>query len=369
MYLQKLSLINFKNYEQFEIDLSPQINCFVGNNGSGKTNLLDAVFYLSFCKSFLNPIDSQNIKHNTDFFVIQGQYQRKDKEEAIYCGMKRNAKKQFKRNKKDYQKLSEHIGLLPLVIISPNDSVLVNGGSDERRKFMDSVISQYDKPYLETLIRYNKALNQRNTLLKDFYRRGYFSKESLEIWDMQLAELGQKIFEKRRHFIHELMPIFQHYYNFIAQDSEMVKLIYKSQLSDNKLENLLGEHLEKDRVLQHTSVGTHRDDLKLLLENYSMRRKGSQGQQKTYLIAVKLAQFDFLKKISGLTPILLLDDIFDKLDSLRVEQILKLVVNEHFGQIFITDTGNRIEKIIDRVSENYKIFSLRNGEIYTESAS
>ena len=363
MYLQELSLINFKNYSQSELDFSPKINCFIGQNGVGKTNLLDAIYYLSMCKSYLNPIDSQNIRYDEDFFVLQGDYLLKEKHENIYCGLKKNKKKQFKRNKKEYQKLSDHIGLLPVVMISPLDNSLILEGSDERRKFMDSVISQYDKVYLDNLIRYNRALVQRNKLLKDFYQNRSFDKDTIEIWDDQLIALGEKIYHVRVNFVEELIPIFQEYYTRISGNKEHVKLVYDSQLHEGNFKELMAEAIEKDRVVQHTTIGIHKDDLLLTLGNYPIKKAASQGQQKTYLVSLKLAQFDFIKHISGFKPILLLDDIFDKFDRSRVRQIIELVAENHFGQIFITDTSqDRLEEILKEINITHRIFVIESAD-------
>lgn len=361
MYIKKLSLVNFKNYAQADFTFSEKINCFIGDNGIGKTNLLDAIYYLSMCKSYFNPIDSQNINHDAEFMVIQADYQRSGDNEAVYCGMKRNRKKRFKRNNKDYKKLSEHIGLLPVVMVSPNDSVLITGGSDERRKYMDSVISQYDKPYLQHIIKYNRALMQRNQLLKDFAAHRYFDKENLEVWDLQLIQLGNSVYKKRLEFINRLIPIFQKFYNHIAQDNEHVNLEYQSQLLQNDFEDLLTNALRKDRTMQYTTVGIHKDDLLLQLENLPMKKFGSQGQQKTYLIALKLAQFEFMKQINRMKPILLLDDLFDKLDSNRVQKIIELVSDNNFGQIFITDTDKKhINIALQEIQTESKIFDIQN---------
>ncbi|MCB2195338.1 MAG: DNA replication/repair protein RecF [Bacteroidetes bacterium] len=363
MYLKELSLINFKNYSQSELAFSPKINCFIGSNGVGKTNLLDAIYYLSMCKSYLNPIDSQNVRYDEDFFVLQGDYLLKDKNESIYCGLKKNKKKQFKRNKKEYQKLSDHIGLLPVVMISPTDNSLILDGSDERRKFMDSVISQYDKVYLDNLIRYNRALVQRNKLLKDFYQQRSFDADTLDIWDEQLVALGEKVYNVRVKFVEDLIPIFQEYYTRISGDKEAVQLVYNSQLHEGDFRDLLKEALEKDRIVQHTTVGVHKDDLTLTLENYPIKKAGSQGQQKTFLVSLKLAQFDFIKQLSGFKPILLLDDIFDKFDKNRVRQIIELVAENHFGQIFITDTSQDwLENILEEISIPHHIFIIDSSE-------
>ncbi|MBI9052624.1 MAG: DNA replication/repair protein RecF [Bacteroidales bacterium] len=371
MNLQDLSLINFKNYSEVELNFSSKINCFIGQNGVGKTNLLDAIYYLSMCKSYLNPIDSQNIRYEEDFFVIQGKYDYKEANENIYCGIKRNKKKQFKRNKKEYQKLADHIGLLPIVMISPMDNNLILDGSDERRKFMDGVISQYDKAYLDSLIKYNRALAQRNKLLKDFYQTRSFDEDTIEVWNEQLVMLGEKIHSVRVKFVEELIPIFQDYYTRISGNNEQVQLVYDSQLFEGEYRDLLKDTIGKDRMVQHTTVGVHKDDLILTLEKYPIKKAGSQGQQKTYLVSLKLAQFDFIKKVSGIKPILLLDDIFDKFDKYRVRQIIELVAENHFGQIFITDTSqDRLEEILKDVDIPFQLFLIdTKGDVSTNKES
>ncbi len=359
MHLKNLSILNYRNFENLELDFSEKINCFIGNNGVGKTNILDAIYYLSFCKSWLNPIDSQNIRYETDFFMIKGSYQFESLSEDISCGLKKGKKKSFKRNQKEYSKLSDHIGLIPLVTVSPYDSNLILAGSEERRKFMDITISQFDKDYLASLLNYNKVLAQRNQLLKQFSQNNYFDKDSLEVWDLQLAKLGQVIFEKRKNFIVDIVPVFQKYYDYISDEKEKVVLEYKSQLTDNQLINLLNENLVKDRVLQYTNTGIHKDDLSFLLSEHPLKKNASQGQQKTYIIALKLAQFDYIKKTGQHKPILLFDDIFDKLDALRVKQIIHLVADNNFGQIFITDTNkDRLDKILKEIHIPYKLFKI-----------
>src|ERR1035437_627854 len=339
MFIRNLAVINYKNLVQADLQFSSKLNCFIGNNGVGKTNLLDCLYYLSFCKSYFNLPDSQNIRHNEDFFVLQGKYSCGGDTEEIYGGFKSGHKKIFRRNKKEYERLSDHIGLLPLVMISPADSVLIQGGSEERRRFMDSVISQYDRQYLELLLKYNRALMQRNNLLKYFGANHQFDADSLEIWDEQLIITGEKIHQKRAEFLQSLLPVFQKYYEFISDRHEKVKLEYLSQLNVGDFRNMLKESLQKDLSLQYTSVGIHKDDLDLKIGDYPIKRLGSQGQNKTYLISLKFAQYDFISSINHVVPILLLDDIFDKLDSSRVEQIVKLVSDNNFGQIFITDTN------------------------------
>lgn len=359
MYLKSLSLVNFKNFGQVEYDFSGRINCFAGNNGVGKTNLLDAIHYLSLCKSFFNPVDSQNIRHDENFFVIQGSYMRDGDEVNIYCGVKRNTKKQFRRNRKDYQKLSDHIGLIPVVMVSPGDSILITGGSDERRKFMNGVISQFDRQYLEDIIAYNHALAQRNVLLKDFARKGYFDRDSLDIWTEQMIGPGERIYKSRLSFVEKMKPVFIYFHEHVSLGREEAGLMYDSQLHEGGFPGLMERAVEKDRIMQHSTCGIHKDDLELLIGGFPMKRNGSQGQQKTYLIALKLAQFAFIRDLSGFHPILLLDDIFDKLDRSRVEQIISLVSENNFGQIFITDTSSeRLNSILGSVGREFKIYQL-----------
>ncbi len=363
MILKHLSILNYKNLEQVELDFSPKMNCFFGLNGVGKTNLLDAVYYLSFCKSSTNPIDSQNIRHGQEFFVIQGFYETEaGDQEEIYCGLKRKQKKQFKRNKKEYSRFSDHIGFLPLVSVSPSDAELIGGGSQERRRFMDVVISQYDKEYLEALIRYNKALLQRNSLLKAEEEP---DEELFLVWEEMMASAGETVYRKRADFIREFIPIFQSFYSYISQDSEKVCLTYESHGADGSLFESLKANRLRDRMVGYSLRGVHKDDLNMLLGEFPIKCEGSQGQNKTYLIALKLAQFDFLKRTgSNTSPILLLDDIFDKLDASRVEQIVKLVAGESFGQIFITDTNREhLDKILREMDSDYEIFCVDRGEV------
>ena len=362
MYLQKLSLLNFKNYSDQELNFCEKINCFIGNNGEGKTNLLDAIHYLSFCKSYFNSIDSQNILHDADFFMVQGTILKGESVDDIYCAQKRNERKQFKLNKKEYSRFSDHIGLYPLVMISPADSLLINEGSEERRRYIDSVISQFDKVYLDDLINYNKALLQRNTLLKHFAEQRRFEKASLEIWNQQLIKLGQKIYEKRLNFLEKFLPIFKKYFEFITGGKEKVDIIYLSQLNSASFEEILTNAIEKDRILQYTTVGVHKDDLNFLIETFPLKKFGSQGQQKSFLISLKLAQFEYTKEIKGYKPILLFDDIFDKLDNSRVEQLMKLVSQNSFGQVFVTDAHpERIEAIFKGIETELKIFEIEKG--------
>jgi len=364
MYLSKLSILNFKNYEEAKLDFSTEINCFLGPNGSGKTNLLDAIFYLAFCKSFFNPSDSQLIKHEQGFFVVEGDFVRKEENEKVYCGLKKGQKKQFKRNKRQYEKLSEHIGLVPLVMISPSDSDLINEGSELRRRFLDLIISQYDKKYLEELIQYNRALSQRNRLLKKFMEIRRFDEASLELWDEQLIKHGTPVYEARKLFIEKFLPLFRKNYEFISEQKETVELKYSSQLDESDFAELLKDRREKDRRLTHSSAGVHKDDLQFSIEGMPLKKFGSQGQQKTFLLALKLAQAEFLKEEKQIPPILLLDDIYDKLDEARVARLMEIVRKDWFGQVFISDTHlDRLPRLFEELKTEFKAFEVEKGEV------
>ena len=368
MILKRISILNYRNLQQVDLHFSDKLNCLLGQNGMGKTNLLDAIYYLSFCKSAGNPIDSQNIFHEADFFMIQGFYEKADgSKEEVYAGIKRRQKKQFKRNKKEYQRLSEHIGLIPLVMISPDDQTLILGGSEERRRFMDVVISQYDKEYLDALIRYNKALTQRNVLLKS---ETPVDEEVFLAWEEMMAATGEAVYRKRQAFIEEFIPIFQKYYSFISGDQEQVELTYTSHAQEGSLMEQFATLREREKIIGFSIHGIHKDELEMQLGGFPIKREGSQGQNKTYLVALKLAQFDFLKRTSRMKPLLLLDDIFDRLDAQRVERILKLVGSDDFGQIFITDTNREnMDYILHKVGGDYRLFSVADGMIEPLGAS
>jgi len=361
MILKSLSLINYKNFESVNFEFDDKINCFVGNNGVGKTNVLDAMYHLSFGKSYFNPITGQNIRHDSDFFVVDGLYKKENRDEKVIVSAKRGQKKVIKRNGKAYDTFSEHIGFLPLVIISPADRDLITEGSNTRRKFIDGVISQSDQAYLNTLLKYSKIVAQRNSLLKYFSLNNTFDPTTLEVYNQQLDEYGTIIHKKRTAFLAVFTPIFLSRYQAISSGKEKVALRYQSKLSDTDLLTLLEQNLSRDRMLQYTSVGVHKDDLSFEIDEYPIKKFGSQGQQKSFLIALKLAQFDFIKKQSKVNPILLLDDIFDKLDEKRVEHIIKLVDDQNFGQLFISDThAERTEQVVKKISQSYKIIKLTN---------
>jgi DNA replication and repair protein RecF len=375
MILQRLSIVNYKNIREALLDFSPKMNCLIGHNGAGKTNVLDAIYFLSFCRSSQTALDSQVIRHDEPFFMLEGEYVENERdgvdEEAvplkIYCGMKRGTKKHFKRDKKEYRRMSEHIGLIPLVLVSPSDTLLIEGGSEERRRLMDMVISQLERPYIEALTRYNKALQQRNAMLK--MEDAEPDPEVLGILEEQMATEGEYIYDRRKAFVEELTPLFQHLYEHISGGHEQVSLGYTSHCQRGPLLDVIRRDRMKDRAVGYSLHGIHRDDLEILLDGHPMRREGSQGQQKTFVIALKLAQFSFLKRAHNATthaptPLLLLDDIFDKLDASRVEQIVSLVSGEEFGQIFITDTNREhLDQILSASSHDYKIFQVKDGEI------
>lgn len=362
MYLKYLTIINYKNIEQADLELCPKINCFIGNNGEGKTNLLDSVYFLSFCKSHTNAFDSQNIRHEAEFAMVTGNYfKSEDNTLEISLGMKRKGRKVLKKNKKEYDRQADHIGEIPLVLVSPSDQQLIIGGSDERRKFMDGVISQYDHLYLNHLLAYGRALKQRNSLLKQ-----ECTDESLfDVLETQMDLTAQYLYDKRRDFVERFTPIFQQFYSFISEDKEAVSFGYTSHLQGGaSLTDLLRSHRATDRLIGYTTKGCHRDDLEMRLGEFPLKGTASQGQSKTYLIALKLAQFDFLSHLNGTLPILLFDDIFDKLDAERVEQIIKLMKEDRFGQIFISDTDREnIGRILKETGSEYKIFHVQGGEI------
>jgi DNA replication and repair protein RecF len=365
MYLRKLSLTNFKNYEQTDLEFSPRINCFVGNNGVGKTNILDAIHYLSLTKSFFNNIDSISIRHGEEYFIINGTFVKNDDEDNIFCAFQRQKQKVMKKNGKEYQRMSDHIGKYPVVMISPADSAIITEGSEERRRFMNKIISQYNIEYLDSALQYTKALQQRNKLLKEFKSTGQFDNDALTIWDSQLVKYGKYVFRERELLTNELIPVFQEHYSGISSTRETVELAYQSHLADCNYEEALVRSVAKDRYLEYTTLGIHKDDLVFKMDGWPVRSLGSQGQQKSYLVALKLAKFEYIKRKSGISPpILLLDDIFDKFDAERVEQIIKLVGSNRFGQIFITDTHqNRLHEILSTHNTDYKLFIIEDNKV------
>lgn len=374
MRLDHLSIINYKNIREAELDFSPGVNCLVGKNGMGKTNLLDAIHYLSFCKALNAVSDSQVITHGEEYFMLHGRYDLEGQPEDVLCGYRMKSRKSFKRGGKEYQRLSDHIGLLPIVLLTPSDGILLQGGSDERRRLMDMIICQYDKPYLNALIRYNQALQQRNSLLKmasspgpSYGASAGFSADDPLLYqacEEQMDYFGQQIYEARRRFVDDFTPVFQEFYGQVSMGREQVTLTYQSHFEGGQsLMPLLQAVRGRDLALGYTTRGAHKDDLHMMLGDFPMKQMGSQGQNKTYLTGLKLAQFDYLKRIGHTTPILLLDDIFDRLDGDRVEQIIRLVAQSgRFGQIFITDTNREyLDRIIDKVATDYRLFDVSEG--------
>lgn len=361
MILKDISILNYKNIVEANLSFSPKINCFVGHNGEGKTNLLDAVYYLSFCRSSSNSTDSQIISHDADFMMLQGNYETENEgTEKIYCGLKRHHKKVFKHNNKEYSKLSEHIGKIRLVMVSPNDTELIEGVSEQRRHFMDMVISQYDSEYLYQIIRYRKALQQRNVLLR---AENDLDEDFISVYEKEMAVAGEFVYERRKAFLEEFIPIFQRIYSLLAGEGEEVNLEYRSVCQNGPLEEQIRASRSKDHIMGFSLCGVHRDDLEMSLHGFPIKREGSQGQNKSFVISLKLSQFNFLKnKGDKCVPILLLDDIFDKLDTRRVEQIVKMVSEDDFGQIFITDTSrNFLNSVLQQTGKDFRFFTVDGG--------
>lgn len=360
MILKKLSLINFKNLSQQVIELEPSINCFVGDNGTCKTNIVDAIHYLAMCKSALGMSDSQCVLHGEDFFVVDGAFENEDgRKEQVVCSYKRGNQKIIKRNDKAYERFSDHVGLIPTVIVSPADSMLISESGEERRKYINAFISQFDHDYLAAMIRYNGALAERNKYLKIGS-----DEQMLLIYDMQLAAAAEKIFERRKEMIEKLQPIVAEFYKTLSGDRETVSLTYRTDLEEGELTELLLKSREKDCILGHTTVGIHRDDIQFSIGDVPLRKYGSQGQQKSFIIALKLAQYQIIAEQTGKTPILLLDDVFDKLDESRVAELITLVASESFGQIVITDCSHeRMERLLANSGAEYKLFDVTYGKV------
>ena len=364
MHLASLILANFKTYADVDVDFCSNINCLLGDNGVGKTNLLEAIYYLSFCKSFSNLPDTQNIRVGEEFFAIHGNYSMDPDMVKVSCVQKRGQAKQMLWGKKPYKTLGEHIGRIPLVMISPADQNIINGGSDVRRKFIDGVISQVDRGYLDHLLQYQKAIDQRNKLLKQFYEDRAWDEAAIAIWDEQAVRHGEVLYEGRKNFLEEFKPLFDEYFGWITDSRETAVMTYVSQ-SDVPLRQQLVEARQSDKYAQYTTVGPHKDDLELTIGDFQVKRFGSQGQQKTFVLAMKLAQFEYIYRHSGMKPILLLDDIFDKLDMVRVTQLIHLVGSDRFGQVFLTDTQpGRVQHIFEQIPQvEHKIFTVTPGTL------
>ncbi len=362
MFLESLDLLNFKNLENVSLKFSNNINCFIGENGAGKTNILDAVHILSMCKSGFSHSDRQCVMHSKTSFLVSGYYKCSA---GGYDSIKfsyKNSGKNFKRNDKDYQRLADHIGLIPLVMIAPHDSDIINESGEERRKFLNQFMSQMDRQYLNTILVYNQVLQQRNSLLKTMTPTS--SREVLDIFDLQLSQAGTKIFELRKALVHRMLPLVQNFYSMLCGGKEKIEMEYQSKLNDAPFRELLRESFEKDCYNQFTTCGIHRDDIKMTIDGYPIRKFGSQGQQKSFLIALKLAQFEIIQRECAKTPILVLDDVFDKLDIKRVEGLINIVNGDRFGQIFISDCNkNRLNNILEKITNKYSIFNVDEGGV------
>ena len=364
MFLERIHLIQFKNHQSTEIEFISGLNAFIGINGSGKTNILDAIHYMSMCKSYLNPIDKQNVMFEGSFFHINGTWNINSHSNQVSCSYKLGSKKKIKLNKKEYEKLADHIGKFPVVFISPYDGDLINEGSELRRKWMDGIISQVDPIYLHTIQSYQKVLSQRNALLKNMGEHRLFDLESIEVWDAQMAKLGVFIYEKRKTFLNSFIPVFQKFYHEIGKKDENISIDYKSQLSNGDFAQLLIEYHKKDSYAQYSNAGIHKDDLIFNIKGHPIKKFGSQGQQKSFIIALRLAQFDWLKAQKKTNPILLLDDIFDKLDAQRVQKLVALVTQDYFGQVMVSDTDEeRMKALLKSLIVPSKLFKVTEGDV------
>jgi len=365
LLVHALELTHFKNHRASSWLFNPKVNIISGNNGNGKTNVLDALHYLSLTKSYLNTTDAQNITHGESMALLKAKLERKGNEHVLDLGLKKGQKKKVRLDGKEIDRLADHVGYMPVVMITPMDRDLIIDAAETRRKLMDTTVSQNDKQYLNALMAYNRALTQRNTTLKYFASNRTYDAEMIGLYNEQLTHNASIIFEARQAFASELLPLLTHYYQLLSGGKETVGVRYKSTLHDSSMDELLTENESKDRVLQYTSAGTHRDDLVFHLGEHPIKRVGSQGQQKSFLIALKLAQFEITKRHLGMPPLLLLDDIFDKLDEGRVANLLSLVHTEEFGQIFITDTHpERMLELSENLKLNHSTFEITDdGEI------
>jgi DNA replication and repair protein RecF len=360
--LLHLSLLQFRNHREAELDLGPQVNCLTGPNGTGKTNLLDAVHYLSMCKSYFEPQDMHNVLHGEEWFMLKGTMDAADGADSLSCAVRKGHRKSFTRNHKEYGRLADHVGRYPAVMITPYDSVLVLEGSEVRRRFLDGLIAQFDRAYLEHLLRYNRALAQRNLLLKQ--ADAPLPRSMAEPWDEQLIVHGEAVHAVRRTFMAALAPLLQRHYAGITSGPEEVALEYHSALADGGMRDILDRQWQRDLQAQYTTGGIHKDDLLFGIDGRPLRKFGSQGQQKTFLIALKLAQFDLTAQRTGTKPLLLLDDIFDKIDPLRMRHLLEMLGGGRFGQVIITDTdAERLHKALDGLELDTRFFHLDHSGI------
>lgn len=364
MIFKNLSLFHFKNFETLDITFENGLNCFVGHNGAGKTNILDAIHYLSMTKSSINAVDSANIKFDEEMFLIKSSVEIDKKKHTVSCSAQSGKKKELRVDKKEHEKLSEHIGLFPLVMISPNDSDLIYDSNEIRRKFFDSAISQANKAYLRHLIAYSFALKNRNALLKQLSETGKLDEDLLQTYTLQLVEHGQPIYEEREKYLRNFLTLFQKHYSSLQSQHEVVSIAYESQLLKGDLQSQYDNLLQKDKVMQRTHVGIHKDSFLFTIYNKPLKRHGSQGQQKSFLIALKLAQYNLLSKQKGLKPALLLDDVFDKLDDERMQKLLKKVTKKDYGQLFITDARpERTTGLLEYNQLKARIFEIEKGKV------
>jgi len=364
MRLEKIHLLNYKNYEELSLDFSPQINCILGENGSGKTNLLDAIYYLSVTKSAFSSTEQQNVRHEAPYLLVKGVFLRQSHQYTVSCSWQRGQKKQVQNSRTPYEKLSEHIGQFPVVLISPDDTDLIRGASELRRRFLDGLLSQIDSEYLLDLISYNRILRQRNALLKQFAERNSYDSDLLDSYSDQLLDVGYRLYHKRADFLKTFIPHFSHHYNNLSGKKESVGIQYTSHFAEADYRSAFYKAYRKDVVLQRTTRGVHRDDYDFRIDDFSIKRYGSQGQQKSFVIALKLAQFDVLRDTKQLKPILLLDDIFDKLDDFRINKLTEMVVQQSFGQLFVTDARpERTRSIFENIDGEKKYFTVQKGQI------
>lgn len=364
MYLKNIRLNQFKNYQKAEVQFSAEINCFVGLNGSGKTNLMDAIHYLCLTKSAINGLDNLSIQHEKDFFTVFGDFDLEGKAIEIRCIFENGKKKQLLQNGKAIDKMSEHIGLLPVVMIAPDDTQLIKNGSEERRRFFDNMLCQMHKEYLDQLVRYQHFLKQRNALIKQFAENGKWNSVFIEPYDREIIQLSKFIAQKRKLFIEEYEPLLKEYYTTISANQEAISINYETHCLDENFENEFKSLIQKDLILKRTNMGIHKDDFIFEINGYPIRKFGSQGQQKSFVIALKLAQFKIFYTHKKTKPILLLDDIFDKLDDGRIEKLMKLVADHQFGQLFITDARpERSKEILEKIDSEIRFFFIKNGNI------
>jgi DNA replication and repair protein RecF len=367
MWLENISLLNFKNYEDLNLSFSPQINCLVGENGSGKTNLLDAIYYLSLTKSAFSSVEAQNIRHEEQFFMVKGQFNKNEQKFTVQFSMQEGQKKQFKNNRIPYDKLSEHIGLFPVVLITPDDTDMIRGGSEIRRKFYDGIMSQISSDYLDHLLRYNHTLKQRNSLLKQFAEHNHYDSDLLDSYSDQLLETGAFIHAFRSSFVRDFFPIFIDHYNNLSGQKEVVNISYESDFDRKHFKEDFYKNYRRDLMAQRTTLGIHKDDYVFEINGYPVKKYGSQGQQKSFVISLRLSQFDVIKAAIGVKPLLLLDDVFDKLDDFRIAKLSEMVAAQSFGQLFVTDARpERTYQIFTPIAADKKVFTIHQGQLTKE---